>query len=243
MALNKLENQIKEKLNSREIQPSAQAWDRLDAMLTVAEEKKTKPSFGWLYIAASVLVLVSLGMFFFTQNGTQIQPQNTVVETEIKNDTIKQDENSIPTPIIDNQSKSNQNNQVAVNQFQSSPEAQPNRLERNGKNQKSNNNQIINEKQNQIQNQAVAENEAPKTDERKPTVNRVNTLSDEQLLASLDNSASKSANQKSTVSVDAKKLLSEVDGEVEYTFREKVINKISKNYKEVKVALANRNKE
>jgi hypothetical protein len=42
MAQNKLENQIKEKLNSREIQPSAQAWDRLDAMLTVAEEKKTQ---------------------------------------------------------------------------------------------------------------------------------------------------------------------------------------------------------
>jgi hypothetical protein len=40
MELNKLENQIKEKLNSREIQPSAQAWDRLDAMLSVAEEKK-----------------------------------------------------------------------------------------------------------------------------------------------------------------------------------------------------------
>ena len=42
MEPNKLENQIREKLHSREIQPSAQAWDRLDAMLTVAEEKKNK---------------------------------------------------------------------------------------------------------------------------------------------------------------------------------------------------------
>ncbi len=42
MEPNKLETQIKEKLNSREIQPTEMAWDRLDAMLSVAEEKKTK---------------------------------------------------------------------------------------------------------------------------------------------------------------------------------------------------------
>jgi len=40
MEPNKLETQIKEQLNAREIQPSEMAWDRLDAMLTVAEEKK-----------------------------------------------------------------------------------------------------------------------------------------------------------------------------------------------------------
>ena len=36
MEPNKLENQFREKLNNREIQPSANAWDRLDAMLSVA---------------------------------------------------------------------------------------------------------------------------------------------------------------------------------------------------------------
>ena len=41
MAQNNIENQIREKLNSREIQPTEMAWDRLDAMLSVAEEKKT----------------------------------------------------------------------------------------------------------------------------------------------------------------------------------------------------------
>ena len=42
MGPNKIEKQFREKLSSREIQPSAQAWDRLDAMLSVAEEKKNK---------------------------------------------------------------------------------------------------------------------------------------------------------------------------------------------------------
>ena len=46
MAPNKIEKQFREKLNSREIQPSSQSWDRLDAMLSVAEEKKNKTFFG-----------------------------------------------------------------------------------------------------------------------------------------------------------------------------------------------------
>lgn len=249
MAQNKFENQIKEQLNSREIQPSAQAWDRLDAMLTVAEEKKTKRSpflsFQFIGIAASVLVLVSLGMFFFTQNGKGIQRQNSVVETKVNNDTVKQEQNKIQAPIVEknkenqavasSSSISNHNQSISTNQSQSII------------NQKTNNNpsihqnQINNEKPINLQsNQAVAQKETPKTEERKPSIN---TLSDEELLASLDNSARKSTSQKATLKVDAKSLLSQVDGEVEYTFREKVINKISKNYKEVKVALANRNKE
>jgi len=37
--------------------------------------------------------------------------------------------------------------------------------------------------------------------------------------------------------------LSQVDGELELSFREKVIAKVNKNYQTVKVALANRNNQ
>lgn len=42
MELNNFEQQAKEKLSNREIAPSAQAWDRLDAMLSVQEKPKKK---------------------------------------------------------------------------------------------------------------------------------------------------------------------------------------------------------
>ena len=67
--------------------------------------------------------------------------------------------------------------------------------------------------------------------------------SDEALVADLNNTTMKSTNSKSSIKVDAKSLLSQVDGELEQTFREKVITKINKNYKEVKEALANRNNQ
>jgi len=40
MERNKTEKQFRDKLNTREIKPSAHAWDRLDAMLSVGEGKK-----------------------------------------------------------------------------------------------------------------------------------------------------------------------------------------------------------
>ena len=248
MEPNKLENQIREKLHSREIQPSSQAWDRLDAMLTVAEEKKTKRSpfltFRFIGIAASVLVFVTLGTLFFTQKDAEIQPQNNVVGSETKNDTTT----TVKTPNFKLQIPPSKENQVAVS---NQPTTNNQRVSINNQsmpnNQKQSANPLINrEKLIEFQNSSdVALKDLPKIMDTKPIVvdNRSKIKSDEQLLSGLDNVARQSVNQKSDVKVDAKSLLSQVDGELEMTFREKVINKVSKNYKEVKVALANRNNE
>lgn len=248
MGQNKVENQIKEKLNSREIKPSAQAWDRLDAMLSVGEEKKTKRSFGWMFIAAAVLVFVSAGIFFFTQNSSEINNETTVVETEVYKDSI-QKENKIQSPIIEK----NQENQVASsteiqnqksnNQSNSSSAVS---IINQKSNQKQTNNPLINrEKQIEYQNSSdVALKDLPRIETKTTliTSSKTTTMSDEDLVASLDNVGKKS-NNKSSLKIDARNLLSQVDGELDQTFREKVINKIAKNYQEVKVALANRNQE
>ncbi len=64
--MEQFEKNIKEKLNERKIQPSAQAWDKLEMMLNDQEVKTTKKSpRTYLFIAASILVFVSLGTFFF----------------------------------------------------------------------------------------------------------------------------------------------------------------------------------
>ncbi len=250
MEPNKLENQIAEKLNSREIQPSAQAWDRLDAMLSVSEEKKTRRPFGFLFIAASITVLLTVGLFFFTQNGSQIQPKNDVVTTEIK-DTVQKSVNEIPTPIVEQK-------QVVVSTETQSPNSQTTnnnqRVSINNqksviKNQESiNQNPLINrdkEIEYLINSSDIALKDLPKIRTGSQVISGGNkeVKSDEALLVDLDNLAKQSTNKQSNVKVDARSLLSQVDGELELTFREKVINKVARNYKEVKVALANRNNE
>jgi hypothetical protein len=240
MEQNNIEKQIREKLNAREIQPSAQAWDRLDAMLSVAEEKKTKRPFGFLFIAASILVFVTLGLFLFNQKDTEINNQNNVVDTETIVDTVKDPENNNLMPI-----KTKEQNEVVatVNNESSTHNSTPaNTKSIISQKTNTNQNQIIKNKEIEFQNSTdVAQKDLPKIETKKEVVVNKSIKSDEELLADLDNTALKSINSKTTIKVDAKRLLSQVDGEVEHSFREKVYAKANKNYQEIKVALANRN--
>ena len=249
MGPNKIEKQFREKLGSREIQPSAQAWDRLDAMLSVAEEKKTKRSpflsFQFIGIAAGILVLLTVGMFLFNQKGANIKPENNVVNTETKKDTVQNPTKNSQKPILKNVI---QTEAVVSSETQQATDNRQQTTNKSIINQKTtvNQNQIINEKVNPYQKQEViAQKETPKLDDRKEIIIKkdINIKSDAVLVADLDKTSKQTSSQKSTVKVDAKSLLSQVDGEVEYTFRERVLNKMNKNYKEIKVALANRNNE
>ena len=85
MVPNNFDKNIQQKFNSRKIEPSAQAWDRLDAMLTVAEEKKQPKNYFWLKIAASFLLFSGMGYIFFQQNQKSEFSQPT---NEVENKTI-----------------------------------------------------------------------------------------------------------------------------------------------------------
>lgn len=260
MEPNKIEKQFREKLNAREIQPSAQAWDRLDAMLSVAEEKKTERSpflsFRFIGIAASVLVFVTLGTLFFNQKDTEVKPQNTVVGTETKKEGVENSVKAIPSSSIEsekqNEAVASSENHQSINNNQG-----VSIINKESNNQKTNanQNQIIRDKAIEFQNPSdVAIKDLPRIQDKKDIYVKVdntkqvfikkegNFKTDELLLADLDKTG-KSTDSKSKIKVDAKSLLSQVDGEVEQTFREKVFTKLNKNYQEIKVALANRNNE
>lgn len=235
MEPNNIENQIREKLNSREIQPSAQAWDRLDAMLTVAEEKKTKRSFfsfKYIGIAASVLVFVTLGLFYFNQKNTTIETQNTVVETEIKKqnteETIPVTENSILVK--------GQNNEVAVsNEKMTTHNPKP---ETRNSQPTSNEVSIIT----QNQEEAIVNQEIVSPKQEVKTIKKTSMVDVDELLASVEKDRKMETKvSKSNINIDAKSLLSEVDTELDMSFRQRVLNTVNKNYKSVKEAVANRN--
>ncbi len=84
MEPNNLEKDFREKLNQRTIEPSDKAWDRLDAMLSVAEEKKPKKKNKDGCISQQVLSdFYWLETFFFNQKKNTVEtPVNTVVIKE-----------------------------------------------------------------------------------------------------------------------------------------------------------------
>ena len=233
MEPNNIENQIREKLNSREIQPSAQAWDRLDAMLTVAEEKKTKRSFfsfKYIGIAASVLVFVTLGLFYFNQKNITIENQNTVVETE--NGSKETPNSKFQIPNIENK----QNNEVAVsNEKMTTHNPKP---ETRNSQPTSNEVSIIT----QNQEEAIVNQEIVSPKQEIKTIKKTSMVDVDELLASVEKDRKKETKlSKSNINIDAKSLLSEVDTELDMTFRQRVLNTVNKNYKSVKEAVANRN--
>lgn len=243
----KIEKQFRDKLNAREIQPSAQAWDRLDAMLSVAEEKKTRKPFGFLFIAASILIFVALGLFLFNQNSTRIETPNAVVGTEIKKDNIQTQINNNQSPVIEAVAQSEA--VVSSDKMPTNNKSQGvsiNNQEKINQRTTINQNQIIKDKQIEyLITEDVALKELPRIQKTNPVSieDKKQIKSDEALVADLNNTTMQSTKSKSSIKVDSKSLLSQVDGEVEQTFREKVFTKVNKNYKEVKVALANRNNQ
>jgi hypothetical protein len=244
MAQNKLEHQIREKLNNREIQPSAQAWDRLDAMLTIAESKKAKRSFFLSYpfisIAASLLVLISLGLFLFNQNKVEIQTTNSVVETNTDlKDSIKTRSSKPQIPIVSNQNKvvtTSENKKLIIkNQRVSIIKKSKSSNETNNQKPRINQNQFIPNPVNErvVQNANQIQKNTDKRD--------VALVNDEMLIASLNVAANKAIQKDIQFKTNSKNLLSEVDGELEQTFREKVLTTINKKYNSARESLANRN--
>ncbi|RAR71461.1 hypothetical protein [Flavobacterium aciduliphilum] len=242
MAQNKLDTQIKEQIDRREIQPSNSSWDRLDAMLTIAEQKKPKRfdfhSFQSLGIAASILVLVALGLFLFNQKENVVKPENNLV---VKGNNYKNTNENTKTHEIDSvkifdiDSKQQNQQVVEINnqKVTSSHQRQSKKFNQNKPNL------LINqENQIEFQNKESVAQKVPSTVE--PQKARIsNSLNEDNVLVSIE----KTAKPNTKVKVNANSLLSKVDGELDQSFREKVLTKISKNYQEVKGALAARNQE
>lgn len=225
MEHHKLERQFREQLNSREIKPSEMAWEKLDAMLSVAEKPKAK--FPWLYIAASFVGFVFIATFYFSQKENTIENQKNEVVIQHP---VAPKADVIPTEKVDFEieekgSEDNIVQQSASKRDKSSVSGKDSLTSKNNFNQ----NQvvelsIINQKKEQF------------------ASSNINEKSVDEMLADVKTTL-KFENSRTAVKVNPNALLSQVDGELELSFREKVINKVNKNYQTVKVALANRNQE
>ncbi|CAM3615882.1 hypothetical protein [Flavobacterium chungbukense] len=240
MEPNNFEKDFREKLNERKIEPSNKAWDRLDAMLSVAEEKKPikldskKSKRKWLYIAASFIGFLLVGTIFFNQNKNTAEPTKTiVVEKEIEKQSATKpilnyvDSKKNKTVVAEKTSEETLNKKEKVsNQFS-------NKSIKNESNQIAESSVIIKnnqEKQSSNNETVIAENS------KKENVDQLLEKAEEKVLA-------QGTAKKSKIKINANELLNQVDGELELSFREKMITKVNKNLQEVKVALSNRNKQ
>lgn len=244
MELNNFEKQALQKLSNREIKPSENSWDRLDAMLSV-EVKPKKKGFFWINIAASFIVFASIGYYFYNQNEvmTPVEEETIIVEVEDKN--IENGEENLETRyekqdevLVENEIKSEKSNQVV--------------------NQKFVNNSTISNQESIIINQGVSTINQSKDNPivlnsenniQKP-MNTNKYISAEKLLAEVSNKKFESKKTEKDfrrnvkgVSVNPNALLSNAETEIYQSFRENALERLNKNYNTIKTALVNRNYE
>ncbi len=222
-----LEENFRTKLNEREIEPSPAAWDRLDAMLSVAEEKKPVFRINWMYVAAAFVGFLLMATVFFRQSHkTQQAPAGIAIENTVPKGAAQlpadKIEEAAPIQNFDEQ-------QVA----QSVPKTQKPSSKAVQLPIKNSDRELV--AQNQPAPVAEKQNSNEKLISQEPQI----ANADEMLAVAEQSQRPLLAVQK--VNVDAASLLSQVDNELELSFREKVLKSVSKNYKTVKVALANRN--
>ncbi len=98
MAPYKLEDNIREKLEERELKPSADAWQKLEVKLDKTQPKQK--SIGWYYIAASFVGVLIVASFFI--NNTKPQVNNDLVDTTVKEDVFKNASENASERILNN---------------------------------------------------------------------------------------------------------------------------------------------
>ena len=237
MEPNNFDNNIQQKFNSREIEPSAQAWDRLDAMLTVAEEKKQPKNYFWLKIAASFLLFTGMGYVFFQQNqkSETLQPTNEVVIS--KETPTTEVENNDDTEII---ILPETQNELAIAKPKATNSATKKVSKQNDNSKyksKFDSYLAVTEKLKEAITKNENNNKYQEQTNQKNTHTNVNS---ETLLAEVQGNKKPDGNtntHKSTLKVNPNDLLNSVESELDQSFKDKALSK----FKQAKSVIVNRN--
>lgn len=228
MERNKLEKQFKDQLNSRKIEPSAMAWNKIDAMLTDAEEKKAKRKFNWMYVAASFIGFLFIGILFFSkkENAFENKKNRMVIEESIPAKSHKESIKYVD-PTTHSARVAVQKTAIKTNTNSTS------------------NKDSLTSKNKSYQNQIAEFSIINKKENQESISTQIKAVTVDELLARVDKSArlNNKSNPNLEIHVNENQLLQQVETDLEPSFRQSVFSKIAENFKVIKEAVVNRNKE
>ncbi|MBT0606643.1 hypothetical protein [Aequorivita echinoideorum] len=264
MAPIKLEENIREKLEGRELKPSAEAWKKLEAKLE--KEQPRKHTTIWYYAAASFVGILILASVFFSRNASEIETR--VVEENLPKETIENQNEMIPN-VYDSEkiaSEENGSDKENATEKMNSEKEKSQKTEKNQFEKYSNKNESAIDKKLK-QNEAIAttseeksemeEIENPISEAQKRINEKVNEVVAEVQKRNNDNDAItadevemllKKARREiqterilKTKKVDATALLEDVELELEKSFRDKVFDALGEGFQKIRTAVSERN--
>jgi hypothetical protein len=251
METDKFEKHIRAKLEEREITPSTNAWERISGELN-SESYSKKPVYLWMGIAASVAVLIGIALFYFNGGNKELDNPMEVVETGKKNQPeVEQEKKALPIKeeeaVVQTDVKADElfDSKINVASEQQSITKGENLMMReevevaalsaveskNTTKELKLSEQVINDKVAEI----VAQVDA---------LEQYNTVTDAEVDSLLQRAQQEIFRDKifnTDASVDAMALLTEVEDELDQSFRDQIFNSLKAGFIKVRTAVADRN--
>ncbi len=253
MAPIKFEENIKDKLEKRNIEPSANIWGKLSDKLDEHEGGSNNKMIWWLGIAASLVGVFLIATIFFKTTEDQTTLPITVEtplekSSEVKGELTDEIDKSKVEGIAETEIKSES---PLINEIKNK---EPKELT-NFNNKKSNSGRLA---KNTAKEPQIGTNQSILSDSviHEQTINQPilantqikkvrNTVTESEIEALLENAKSELLANKSEIvlskTVDANSLLQDVETDLDETFRDKVFNTLVSGYNSVRTAVASRN--
>ena len=238
MAPNKIDQQFKHQLETRQLQPSNQAWEKLSAQLESHQKNKKRVFLQWLSVAALLIVALTVGGAFVFK---RLQPADMPIIVDTPNYNVEPSKEIItntPVESIDAVSTTTFNEKNTIEDL-SSEEKQPLTT-------KVETTQITENKETSIEFSQSFEDQ--KVNEVMVSITEIQNQNNEvteqeiELLlkeAQRDILMNKIYNEQ-TKKVNASALLAQVEGELNQSFRDKVFEALKASFITVKTAVADR---
>lgn len=262
MAPIKFEENLKEKIEERTIQPSEASWDVLAKRLDNQDKRKPKTVYFWVGIAASIVGVALVTTLFF--NNSEFENSTpAIVDTETKEEQLKEE---VLNP-VENQKEENTVAVEQVEDIKTSTEKTISTQKNGAVVQKST--RIVSPNTTVIIKEAVAAtttNEQEKVKHLETPLNslefekaKINDVVDEIKKLNLEDVTVSNAEidsllkqaereilknrlyNETTRTVSADALLQDVEDELEQSFRAKVFDALKNSFDTVKTAVAERN--
>jgi hypothetical protein len=254
MAPIKFEEQLKDKLEERSLQPSAESWTKLSERLDAEEKKSRFPWFWWMGIAAAVIITLTVVVQTLGSKNTE-QSLPKVVEQDVKdNSNNTEKSNTIEIKSIE---LASDNNEVEVGSKAQEKKSKTEIINHKSaiksksdvqlaveQNVEENSSVNLKNEQKTIIEEAIIDKDAVANAIK--DINTKNSNATDREVDSLLKVASKELfkdklQKEANRTVDAKTLLEDVEDEMGQSFRSKVYEVLKDGYKTVKTAVAQRN--
>lgn len=260
MAPIKLENNLKEKLEQRELQPGANSWNTLRERLDANNKRKNNRGYWWFAIAASFVgILIVSSVFFNKSHNDTIEP--TLVDTKEQPipKVIDKEVNPIEkeTKVVTESHKVEKEKPANKTPLaKKTPESKTQLQQKQKALIKGETKATVAQTETKIDTKEVAVKPMEKLSFEDKKIQEVvaqvealkkanNTVSDAEINALLDQAQKEVALYKlyneTTKKVDANALLQDVEADLEQSFRDRAFKAIKSGYDYVKTAVAERN--